>query len=541
MANHSLFRTVSCLSLPFAVFPLSENISAQTKATKQPNVIFFIADDMYPDMFNCLPEGKGKNLTPNIDRLAREGVVMTNQYCVSPVSTASRYNCLTGNYASRATNQKIVDFAKTQEGQVVIQWNSFITDHDKTIGSYLQEMGYRTGFVGKNHVVDDPNQVDQTKKPDLFADPNNPTVKKNLQDAQVSLQNSIKKVGFDYAENLYHDNPDWLGIKALASQNMDWITDAGLRFIDSSKDKPFFLYFATTLPHMPNDPEHSWNADPKITAVGYLDKLLHVQPDRKTLPQRTKKAGLEGKEKENLLWMDDALGALINKLEKEGKLDNTIIFFFNDNGQKAKGTLYQGGIRSQCVIWRSKGFKVGKRCDAQVTNVDFLPTILELCNRKDPVRNIDGVSFAKTLEGQKAVKRETMYFELGYARAVVKGNYKYLALRYPKWAINYTLDQRKNMLEEYSLWRESFGNSRITNDYSLPYGHLEMYPGGGGAEHEVYGKKPGFFDADQLYDVSKDPDEMVNLAKKPEFQKLLNEMKQELGKYTGKLPGKFEL
>lgn len=541
MENKLLFRTLTYCSFPLVAFSNVASAAAQTNDSVHPNVIFFIADDMYPDMFNCLPEGKGKNYTPNIDRLAREGVVMTNQYCVSPVSTASRYNCLTGNYASRATNTKIVDFAKTQEGQVVIQWNSFITPQDKTIATYLHEMGYVTGFVGKNHVVDDPNQVDQTKKPDLSADPNNPDVKKHLLSAHASLQNSIRKCGFDFADNLYHDNPDWLGIKALASQNMDWITDAGLRFIDQSENKPFFLYFATTLPHMPNDPEHSWAADPRITSIGYLDKPLQVLPERASLPARLKKAGFEGKEKENLLWMDDALGALFDKLKKQGKLDNTIIFFFNDNGQRAKGTLYQGGIRSQCIIWQSKGFKVGKTCDTQVTNVDFLPTILELCGRKNTIKSIDGVSFASALKGTRAIKRETKYFELGYARAVVKGNYKYLALRYPQWALNYNLEQRKAMLEEYSVWRESFGNSRITNDYTLPYGHLEMYPGGGGAEHEVYGTKTGFFDADQLYDVSKDPDEMINLAKKPEFEKLLKEMKVELRKYTNKLPGKFAL
>lgn len=527
------------LTLPALILPATAKNN--TANEKLPNIIFFIADDMYPDMFNCYPEGKGKNLTPNIDRLAREGVVMTNQYCVSPVSTASRYNCLTGTYASRATNQKITDFTASQEGQVVVQWNSYITPSDKTMATYLKQMGYRTGFVGKNHVVDDPNQVDQTQKPDLYADPDNPQVKKKLLFAHQSLQKSIQNVGFDFADALYHDNPDWLGIKALASQNMDWIADAGVRFIKQTKKQPLFLYFATTLPHMPNEPERSWNASPLITSIGYLKKPLSVLPARATLPQRTKAAGLEGKGKENLLWMDDALGALLKQLEKDGKIDNTIIFFFNDNGQKAKGTLYQGGIQTQCIVWRSKGFAGGSTCDAQVTNVDFLPTLLDLTGIKAPDLKCDGVSFAPALNGQKSQKRESMYFELGYARAVIKGNYKYLALRYPRWAMNYTLEQRKKMLEEYSLWRESFGNSRITNDHTLPYGHLEMYPGGGGAENEIYGKKPGFFDADQLYDLNNDPKEMKNLANDPAFAEMLKEMKSELQKYTTQLPGKFDI
>jgi arylsulfatase A len=79
----------------FAVFVINLfSTSAQNKIQK-PNIIFFIADDMYPEMFNCLPQGKGKNLSPNLDRLANEGVIMENQYVVSPVCTPSRYNCLT--------------------------------------------------------------------------------------------------------------------------------------------------------------------------------------------------------------------------------------------------------------------------------------------------------------------------------------------------------------------------------------------------------------------------------------------------------------
>lgn len=544
MNIQNLLKSFGLFSLPLVALSSCQKNKPQKENTEQPNIVFFIADDMYPDMFNCLTHRNDLYLTPNIDKLAAEGVVMTNQYCVSPVSTASRYNTLTGKYASRATNSKMINFTKQMDGQVVVQWNSFITPKDKTLGNYMQELGYKTGFVGKNHVVEDPGVRDQDTPlpPDMLnRNPLDPAVKKQLEDDQIRLQNCIKAVGFDYASNLYYDNPDWLMIKALNSQNQDWITEGGLNFIEKYKNDPFFLYFATTIPHSPNEPERSWDADPRITAVGILDKELHVQPSRASIKHRIDSAGVKGKYKENVLWLDDALGALIKKLKKTGKLDNTIIFFFNDQGQSAKGTLYEGGIRTQCIVWRSKGFKCGHTCDAQVTNVDFLPTILELCGRKDTVKGIDGISFAKVLNGQKSQKRQTMYFELGYARAVVKGNYKYLALRYPKWAMDYTPEQRKKMLNDYSKWRESFGNEKITDDYTLPYGHLEMFPGGGGAEHEVYGSKPGFFDPDQLYDLSKDPQEMHNLAKDPAFQKTLNDLKSELRKYTSSLPGKFNI
>ena len=82
----TFFITLLCLStIGFADAP------------DKPNIIFFIADDMLPKHFNCLPQGKGKNLTPNIDRLAAEGIVMDEQHCASPICTPSRYNVLTGH------------------------------------------------------------------------------------------------------------------------------------------------------------------------------------------------------------------------------------------------------------------------------------------------------------------------------------------------------------------------------------------------------------------------------------------------------------
>lgn len=528
------------IALSASLFSLS--CKSHKEPENKPNIIFFIADDMYPHMFNCLPEGRGKNLTPNIDRLSADGVFMSNQIVASPVCTPSRYNCLTGSYASRATNKEFVTFTEKNEGQTVIQWNSFISaGKEKTIGHYLQEMGYKTGFVGKNHVIESIDQVDQTIKPDLNADPRDPEVKALLEYRHARLQEEIKKCGFDYADNLYHNNPNWLGIKKLAVQNMDWIAEGGLRFIDTYQDSPFFLYFATTLPHQPLQASRSYEADPLVTPRGYLDERLDVLPPRESLKKRIEEAGLSGNNRINLLWMDDALGALLQKLEDIGEIDNTIIVFFNDHGQDSKGTLYQGGTQSQSIIWRSKGFACGSTCDATVSNVDFLPTLLELAGKEETKNLCDGYSFKAALDGGEMKSRSTLFFELGYARAVVKGKFKYLALRYPEYATNYNLEERTRLLNEYNAFRESFGGSAVSHDPTLPYGHLEMIPGGGDAEHGTYGKKPGFFDLDQLYNLENDPEEEVNLASDPEYQEVLSDMKKEMERHLSKLPGKFKL
>ena len=123
---------------------------------KRPNVLFLITDDQFKDMMNWLPEGKGKNLTPNTERLAKEGTIMLRQYVTSPVCTPSRYSCLTGLYPSRSTSPHFLSSTEQAGGQTVVQWNAFITDEKTTMPRKFREAGYFTGIVGKNHVIDTP-------------------------------------------------------------------------------------------------------------------------------------------------------------------------------------------------------------------------------------------------------------------------------------------------------------------------------------------------------------------------------------------------
>ncbi|WP_157497726.1 sulfatase family protein [Gilvimarinus chinensis] len=547
------FKKLLPLIIPLFVLGCSEDqASSPLKPTTSlpsapPNIVFIITDDMYPHMFNVLPEGQdetgsGRNVTPNIDRIAQEGSFLSNTFVASPVCTPSRYNVLTGNYASRAQNKQFTDFTARNENQTVIQWNSFITPGvENTVGNHLQKMGYRTGFVGKNHVIESLEQIHQDKSPDLYADPTSPAIKAELEYRHEALQDDIRRAGFEFADNLYHDNPRWLGIDALASQNMDWITEGGVRFLRSRDERPFFLYFATTIPHGPTNAENSWLADPRITPKGILDEAPDLMPGRDTLTPRAKAAGRAGENHENLIWLDDAIGVLLETLEATGEIDNTILFFFNDHGQNQKGTLYQGGIRSQAFVWQKDGFSCGSVCDFSVSNTDFLETILEMAGARDIEEVSDGSSFYGALNGTPREEAQSMYFELGYMRAVIKGDYKYIALRYPNYAHELSLKERQAMLDEYNSFRRSFGAKAVNDDASLPFGLLEMVPGGGGAENAVYRSKPGIFEPDQLYNLKEDPMEETNLANKPEHQKTLTEMRAELQNYLDQLPGTFNL
>lgn len=510
------------------------------KAKRKPNVIFFIADDMRPKHFNCLPQGKGKNLTPNIDKLWKEGTVMLEQHCASPICTPSRFNVLTGRYASRAQNGWFKGEMKKNGGQSYVEFNTKITLKDDTLGKMLQRAGYTTGMVGKDHVF----EVKDIKKiPDFDSsatDPKNVSILKANHDHACQV---IRESGFDYVDRVYINNPDFLGLHEVAVQNMDWITEGGVKFIEQDhKDAPFFLYFATTVPHGPTEEKRSWNADPKTCAIGILDKAPNVQPPRHTIPTRLKDAGLPvNDDTTNMLWLDDAVGALLDKLEATGQLDNTVIIFYSDHGQNAKGTVYQGGVHNPCIIWRKGGFPCGPTNKSLTHIVDFAPTILDIAGADASNIDFDGESFLPYLEGKKQDEGRIMYFELGYARGIRKGNFKYMAVRYPDHIANMSMEERKRVLDEWNADRRRKHIEIVTEDHTKPFSHLTAVPGGGHAEVESTGLVDGYFDPDQLYDLSRDPGEEKNLAKDPEYKQKLEEMQQEMRKILATLPGKFEV
>ena len=532
MKNSHKLLSIIIASLSF----LNPCIQAMADTPERPNIIFFIADDMLPQHFNCLSQGKDKNLTPNIDRLAREGTLMLQQHVVSPVCTPSRYNVLTGNFASRAQNPYFKQNTK-KNGQSVVEFNTHILPTDQTLPALLKKAGYTTGMAGKNHVV----EVEGLKRFANFdASAKDPANKAQLKANHDHTRQAMRAIGFDFADSVYHNNPSFLGLHEVAVQNMDWITDAGVRFLNQTHTQPFFLYFATTVPHGPTQEKRSWNADPRLTAIGYLDEPLKVQPARDTIPKRLRAAGLPVNDNTaNILWLDDALGALLDTLEANGQIDHTVIFFFNDHGQRAKGTVYQGGVRNPSIVWRKGGFPVGSTSDTLVSNVDFAPTILDLAQVDHTQYTFDGQSFLPYLEGQKPTSLRSLYFELGYARGIRVGNWKYMAIRYPKHLENMTLEERRTVLNEWNDKRKRRHLNIVTDDPTKPFSHLTAIPGGGDAEKKSTGSYPAYFERDQLYNLANDPNEQRNLANDPEYAAQLKAMQRALKAQLATLPGGF--
>ena len=484
----------------------------------RPNILFIISDDQEREQFNFLPEGRDengrpRNLSPNIDRLAQQGVVLLNQYVTSPVCTPSRFTVLTGTYASRSSTytRKLEN-----ESQVNVTWNSHIDAQTPNIASTLRQAGYFTGAVGKNHVVQ-VKGVGRNEGPSDDADPRDPQIAKYYSAKQFKMVEAFKACGFDYAASLYHGNLPGHTCKALEFHNMDWITSGALNFLDQwdTTDKPFFLYMATTLDHGPGPRFKKYTGNPLATPAGLLDKPLAVQPSRDSIRDRVAKAGLpEQGSACDVLWMDDGIGAVIQRLEDLGALENTIIFFFNDHGvESGKGSLYEGGIKSVSFVWSPRHVIGGRQSTVNVSNIDFAPTIMELCDVPENERHqVDGKSFVPVLKGSKKQIHNHLFFEIGATRAVLKDGWKYLAFRLP---------------------------SSLPKNPDEPFTHLADRPGGRGSEGPAKDFYPNYYDKDQLYNIVNDPLERTNRFSDESLKAKVYELRRLLESSVSEVPGSF--
>jgi len=514
------------------------------QASTKPNILFFVTDDTYRFQYNCLPEGRNpdgspKNLTPALDTFFAASTTLNQQYVTSPVCTPSRFSCITGLYPSRTTDDWFTSKTKELHGQTLVEWNTYVTHDMPTLPKLLRNAGYRTGIVGKNHMI----RAEGMEKPQWLADPYDPETLAILDRNRKRENAALKQAGFDYQAAMYYNNPDYIGVKALASHNLDWTCKGALDFLDIKSEKPFFLYVATTIPHGPEEPERSWDADPRITAYGMLKEPLHVMPERKTIPARLKKAGIpfdiRGNQA-NILWLDDMFAAIIQKLKDTGQYDNTIILYFNDHGQKAKGTIYQGGVHTEAFIAKGgKPFPVGKSTDTKVTNIDFTPTLLDLAGVDISKQKFDGKSILPMLNGKTKKIHDALYFELGFTRGIIKDGYKYIAVRYPDVIANMPLTERITRLKKFNASQKRRGLPIYTTDPMSPFSHVQAIPGGGDAEHESMQSYPAFYQPDQLYDLKNDPNEQFNLANSPTHSAKLKELQKALSQHLKHMPGTF--
>ena len=406
MRKIKISRTTALAPLCMAASAFTNQVEA--KNTK-PNFVVILIDDMgYGDIG---PFGATTQKTPNLDRMAAEGMMMTSFYAC-PISSPSRMALMTGSYPIRAGMPEGVFMPADKKG---------INPNEITVAELLKAQGYKTACIGKWHLGDAPEFMpnrhgfdyyyglpysnDMSPREDggksQYEATSDPRQNEPMPPLPLMRNNKIlKQVKTDEQEILIED-----------------YTKESVRFIHENKNRPFFLYLAHNAVHVPFHPSKKFRGR---TGNGELADWV-----------------------EETDW---SVGEVLNALRKEGLDENTMVIFTSDNGspfpmqgrsQKGgsnlpfrgvKHTVYEGGMRVPTIAWWPGKIKSGTSCDAITSNMDILPTLVTLAGGKLPTdRKIDGVNLWPQLSGKpdaKAPRTHFNYYLNDDLEAIREGDWK---------------------------------------------------------------------------------------------------------------------
>jgi arylsulfatase A-like enzyme len=488
-------------------------VIAQTPATG-PNIIVINLDDVSGGNYFGF-EGR-KCLTPTIDSLASNGINFTNAFCASTVCAPSRYALLTGRYASRNTSEAFLASWPPSEVPRFTTTNVELETDGQNIGAWLQQAGYRTGFVGKSHNLDSSLDAvgnwaslgmvayGQTTNP-----ANDPAVNGAMKHNYRVLCQRMRTYGFDFVGGFYFANLLELRNDYLNVHNQEWVTKNALDFIDENHNQPFFLYVAPTMIHGPlrNDLSPSLRANPAYTSAGYLpNEDYSFMPSRQSIINEVNGAGISDLTTARVTWIDYSIQAILNKLDQYGLRNDTLIVFTADQGWqtilgnpvvKGKTSLYEAGMKIPLILYcPDRITSPGRTYTDLVQSIDLVPTFLELAGATEiPGRPIDGKSLVPVLNGSNAALHDDVYCEIGYARGVRTLDWKYIELRYTPEAYD--------QIQSGYLWY----NSSTGAFWPRPY-----YVDNSSLGEEARSTHPGvYFDDNQLFNLNTDPSEQTNL------------------------------
>lgn len=409
----------------------------EKSAERPPNIIFLIADDLgYGDIGAF---GQTKIKTPSLDKLASEGMKLTRHYSGNPVCATSRCVLMTGKHPGHA---QIRDNRETKpEGQYPIVAGT------KTIARILNENGYATGGFGKWGLGGPESDGRPVKQGfDKFFGYNCQAKAHNFyplylwdNDTKVELRNPAFAAHQKFPPDTDRNDPANYRRYSGVDYAPDLISEQAVKFVELNKDRPFFLYYPTTVPHLALQV-------PDDSLEEYKGRFEETPYDgtRAYLPNLTPRATYAAM----VTRMDREIGRILKKVDELGLTENTIVVFTSDNGplynelggtdtdffnsakdlRGRKGSVYEGGVRVPTLV-RFPG-RVGLKTESdRITGFeDWLPTLLSLAGLQSKIPDdVDGVDFSATLRGQSQPVREFLYREFpGYGgqQAVWSGKWK---------------------------------------------------------------------------------------------------------------------
>ena len=434
MKRREFFNTLSISALTLSGIRAE---TLQSAGTKKPNIIYILADDLgYADL-SC--NGQKKFKTPNLDRMAAEGINFSDHHSGSTVCAPSRFTLMTGLHIGHAHT--------ISQGQELME-------SDRTIASILKQAGYTTACIGKWGLG-----------------------------TETGLPN---KKGFDFwygflnQSRAHHHYVDWLWRNEIKEEypdnhkthelhTQDQLTKEAINFISQNREKAFFLYLPYTLVHA-----ELWT--PEKYEKPYIDKLedpeekpvsYKNEPMKKYNPPQYPHAAHAGM----VTHLDSDVGKILALL-KELELDeNTIVFFSSDNGPHGEGgadpkffdnngpytgikrSLTEGGIRVPFIVRWPGMIKPGSTSDHISYFPDILPTVTDICVLE--TGKTDGISLLPTLKGNhnEQKKHEYLFWDYKDKAAVRKGNWKAIQFRNEDGKLDKIVlyDLEKDISEENDL------------------------------------------------------------------------------------------
>lgn len=509
--KHFIFLLFSYMTL--------QSCSVPNKTTPPPNIVLIVSDDANKAHHSLYG---GMAPTPNLDSLALEGARFERAVCVTPMCSPSRFTLLTGCFPERAPSVS----ATSYEGDIanVIQ-NLDILPDTPNLGGLLREAGYFTGYVGKWHNGFEYGRVNMEPMP--YPRPFDPQSPEHISFLEKCHANDVayiqKLTGFEHVDALamgnYRQKP-----APLDMHNVEWQADAALKFLKKAESdkRPFFLYLAHSVPHVPN-PHEAMSRDPNLTLQGRFEPS-GIMPSRQSVQDRLVEAGVTPVEQlygvnYGMVQIDDQVGTLLKKLEEMGVADNTIVIYVSDHGIRGKYSIYFPGLDMPVFMKWPQKIRPRTIVNQTVSFVDIAPTLLAAAGvNPDKKPKMDGLNLLPALEG-KSLGRDTVFAETGYARSVIRWPYQYITYRLPEPLLK---QAREGSIPEAF---DHFGNitkNSWQGDMNMPY-------------------KPAYFAPEQLYHLELDPLCRINLADRPEFQRIISELKPELKNYTDSFERPFPL
>ena len=413
-------------------FLLLGTFSCTINEEKPPNVIVIISDDQgYADVgFH----GSKEIFTPNIDRIANNGVIFSEGYVSYAVCSPSRAGLITGRYQNR--------FGYTR--------NILLAPKDSTMGLPLTEQtlsdvlgkaNYKTKAIGKWHLGAHESLVPERRGFDEFFGfiigghryfPEDLTIN-DLTEARRQMDGYITRI---------YDNGNRIDTKKYLTEEL---SDNAVKFIEDNSDNPFFLYLSYNAPHTPLQ-----------ATERDLERNKHIEVEKR----RTYAAMVSS--------MDDGIGLILDKLEEKKITDNTIVIFFSDNGgvewynfsdngvlRGIKGDFFEGGIRVPFTMQWPKKIKPGITYDKPIIALDVFATVASAASAQKYIKNdIDGVDLLPYLTGHKfGLPHEYLYWQNPDKDidVVRDERYKYLRIKNDE----YIFDLKNDISEETNIINSS--------------------------------------------------------------------------------------